>query len=326
MITLTIVIGALTSWGLSAIGLLNKVGAHPLGFVISLVCISTVLATIIAYYVYDRVLKPLSALSDASKTVATGDFDVKIKLETDIEEINTTFENFNNMVTELNSIETLRNDFIANVSHEFKTPLSAIEGYTMLLQDENLSEQEKQEYIGKIIDNTRRLSSLTGDILLISKLENQTFSQKAGSFRLDEQIREAILTHELKWTEKEIELDIELDEIIYTGEESLLLQVWLNLIGNALKFTPEGGRVSVRLFEDIDRVIIEITDNGIGMDEYTAKHIFEKFYQGDTSHKSEGNGLGLALCKKIVERNGGSITVNTHPGQGTRFTVILPAK
>ncbi len=324
MIIISILLAAIFTLALAYLRLLPKVGASPFGFLFGILGISVTMASFFAYYINDRILRPIRRLSDASKTVATGDFDVRINVRTDIEELNSTFDNFNNMVTELSSIETLRNDFVASVSHEFKTPLAAIEGYTMLLQDEGLSVDERNEYIAKITDNTRRLSALTGDILLISKLDNQTFSSQKHTFRLDEQIREAILTHESDWDNKEIELDIDLPEVSYTGEESLLLQVWLNLIGNAVKFTPRGGCISVKMTGSDSFITVCISDTGIGMDEVTSKHIFEKFYQGDTSHKSDGNGLGLALCKKIVTRTGGSITVESTPGQGSIFTVKLP--
>ncbi len=324
MITMSLLLAAVFTVLLTYLGLFPTVGASPFGFLFGILGISVVIATFFAYYINDHILRPIRALSDASKTVATGDFNVSIDVRTDIEELNATFDNFNNMVRELNSIETLRNDFVANVSHEFKTPLAAIEGYTMLLQDDSLDEAERNEYIAKITENTRRLSSLTGDILMLSKLDNQSFASQRSGFRLDEQIREAILTHEMAWTDKEIELDIDLPEISYTGEENLLLQVWLNLMGNAVKFTPKGGCVAVKALESDTAVRVTVSDTGIGMDEATLKHIFEKFYQGDTSHKGTGNGLGLALCKKIVTRIGGSISAESTPGKGSVFTVTLP--
>ena len=324
MIMMALMLAAIFTLGLAYLRLLPTVGASPFGFILGIFCISIIMASFFAYYINNHLLRPIRKLSEASQTVAKGNFDIKLDLRTDIEELNTTFDNFNNMITELNSIETLRNDFVANVSHEFKTPLAAIEGYTMLLQDESLSETERNEYISKITENTRRLSSLTGDILLISKLDNQTFNSEKHSFRLDEQLREAILIHEQGWTTKELELEIELAEICYNGEESLLLQVWQNLIGNAVKFTPEGGRITVRMTEFEDVVAVTVSDNGIGMDDATINHIFEKFYQADSSHRGEGNGLGLALCKKIVTRIGGSISAESTPGKGSVFTVILP--
>ncbi|MBR5515384.1 MAG: HAMP domain-containing histidine kinase [Clostridia bacterium] len=296
----------------------------PFSVIIGVFLLSVCIASALAYYVNNHILRPIVTLSNASKKVATGDFGIRINEHTNIEELNTTFDNFNNMVSELSSIETLRNDFIANVSHEFKTPLSAIEGYAMLLQDDSLSNEDKNEYIKRIRDNTHLLSELTGNILLISKLDNQSFTSQNKEFRLDEQIREAILTHEVTWSTKGTQLEIDLDEMTYTGEETLLLQVWLNLIGNALKFTDDKGVVCITLKNNSSNAVVTVSDNGIGMDTETQKHIFEKFYQGDTSHKGKGNGLGLALCKRIVNLHNGTIQCESEAGKGSIFTVTLP--
>lgn len=306
-----------------SVGIYPKITKSPIILIISLFVLSTCIASVLAYYVNIHIMKPIINMSKASKEVAKGNFNIRLNDDSNIEEIRITAKNFNNMVTELNSIETLRDDFIANVSHEFKTPLSAIEGYTMLLQEEDLPAELKREYIKKITDSTHRLSSLAGNILLISKLDNRSFNEKVSEFRLDEQLREAILSHELTWDKKKLELDIELEEVKYRGEEPLLLQVWLNLIGNACKFTPEGGRICVKLTTYTDRAEVTVSDNGPGIDASAQKHIFEKFYQADTSHKSEGNGLGLALVKKIVEKCNGSIEVKSEPGKGSEFKVTL---
>lgn len=308
------------------LGIFRIILGGPFSVVTAVFLLSLFIATALAYYVNNHILRPIVSLSNASKNVAKGDFDIRIHKKTHIDELDTTFKNFNSMVAELNSIETLRNDFIAGVSHEFKTPLSAIEGYATLLQDEAISSEERNEYIKKIHDNTRLLSELTGNILLISKLENQKFNSAKKSFRLDEQIREAILTHEVTWTKKEQELDIDLDEIEYFGEEGLLIHVWMNLVGNALKFTQEKGKVSVKLKRIGNNAVVTVSDNGIGMSEETKKHIFDKFYQGDTSHKGKGNGLGLSLCLKIVETSHGKIECESTLNKGTSFTVTLPIK
>ncbi|MBE6573578.1 MAG: HAMP domain-containing histidine kinase [Ruminococcaceae bacterium] len=309
---------------LARLGLLRVILAGPISIILFTFLLSICIASALAYYVNNHILQPIVKLSNASKTVAKGNFDVRINTLTHIEELNATFDNFNNMVKELGSIETLRNDFIAGVSHEFKTPLSAIEGYATLLQDESVTNEEKHEYIRKIHDNTRLLSELTGNILLLSKLENRTFTPSGKRFRLDEQIREAILTHEMVWTEKGHELEIDLEELEYEGEESLLLHVWLNLIGNALKFTDCKGSIAVSLKRIDDNAVVTVKDSGIGMTEETKKHIFEKFYQGDSSHKGQGNGLGLALCDQIVKMAGGKIECESELNKGTTFIVTLP--
>ena len=228
------------------------------------------------------------------------------------------------MVQELGTIETLRSDFIANVSHEFKTPLNAIEGYATLLQDRSLTEDEEQEYVEKILFNTNRLSDLAGNILLLSKVENQNIPGEVKTYKLDEQIRQTLVLLEPKWSEKNIDLDIELEEISIKNCEGLLAHVWLNIIGNAIKFCGNNGHVAVRLTEGIEGVTVLVRDNGIGMNGDTLRHIFEKFYQGDSSRKSEGHGIGLALVKKILDLCGGHISVTSAEGEGSTFKILLP--
>ena len=179
-------------------------------------------------------------------------------------------------------------------------------------------------YVEKILFNTRRLSELVGNILLLSKVDNQTFPSKNARYRLDEQIRKTIVLLEPNWSAKEIDFDVDLAEVEYTGNESLMLHVWSNLIGNAIKFDPYGGMIRMRLASADGQIIYTIEDNGPGIDEEAQKHIFDKFYQSDSSHKEEGNGLGLALVKRILDNCGGNIVVENLPIAGCRFTVTLP--
>ena len=299
---------------------------NPLAFILAFYVFSFIIATVLTLYISRYILSPVEHLSDASKKVAHGDFTVQIPLDSDSDELNVTISNFNSMVRELRSIETLRDDFIANVSHEFKTPLSAIEGYAMLLQEKNLGDKEREECARKILQSTARLNDLTGNILLLSKLDNQNYPQENTTFSLDEQIRQAILMFESVWTKKQIDIDCDMPDVSFVGPQSLLNHVWINLIGNAVKFVKGdgSGRITVRLTPDEKNVVVTVADNGIGMDEKTIAHIFEKFYQGDTSRRSSGNGLGLALCKKIVESLHGTITAKGAPGEGSVFTVVLP--
>lgn len=299
--------------------------SNPMFVVLLVFIISFAIASLLAFYVDRKILAPVEKLSEASKKVAKGDFSVRLPVDRTSEETYTTFTNFNEMVEGLSSIETLRDDFVANVSHEFKTPLSAIEGYATLLQDESLSEKERKEYAAKILFNTRRLSDLTSNILMLSKLENRKTPPEKTTFRLDEQLREAILMLEPKWSKKNINFDLEnLPEITYNGAEPLLLQVWTNIIGNAVKFVSDGGNISVSAEETLNFVTVKISDDGIGMSEETKYRIFDKFYQGDTSHRSGGNGLGLTLCLTIVTLCGGSIAVDSKEQQGSTFTIKLP--
>lgn len=298
--------------------------ANPLVFILLLYLVSAGVASAVTYFVSQQILRPIESLSDVSLEVAKGNFNVSCDEETNIEELDTVIENFNGMARELAATETLREDFIANVSHEFKTPLAAMEGYATLLSDPGLPEEERREYAERILLSVRRLSGLTGNILLISKLENDAYKMNTGEFRLDEQIREAILELETEWSKKEIDFDITLEEITVTSAEGLLHELWINLIGNAIKYSHPRGRVTVRLDKNGDMVKAVVADNGIGMSDEVKRHIFEKFYQGDTSRRSEGNGLGLALSWRIVKALSGEIGVESEEGRGSVFTVVLP--
>ena len=269
-------------------------------------------------------VSPMMKLGDAMRKVAGGDFSVRLDCTSRIHDVREVYDSFNTMVKELGNTETLQTDFVSNVSHEFKTPINAIEGYASLLQDTQLTDEQKNAYIDKIIFNTRRLSDLVGNILLLSKVNNQTISPKTSTFRLDEQVRQSILALESKWENKEIEFDIDLDEIEYTGFENLLSHVWLNLIDNAVKFSPQNGQIRIRLKQLDGSVTFSIWDNGLPIPEADIDRIFNKFYQGDNSHAAEGNGLGLALVRKIVAAEQGTINVSSSEDAGTEFVVALP--
>ena len=293
--------------------------------IINLSMISVIIGTVISAVVGKRILSPLVKYSEALMEVGKGNFNIKLDEDKHrIEELKKMSRNFNIMVNELNNIETFRSDFIANVSHEFKTPLSSIDGYTMLLQDSNLTEEEKNEYIEKILNNTKRLSNLVYTILQISKLENQGIITDKRNFKLDEELRQTLLFLEPKWTGKNIDLDIDLDETTFYGNEELLAQVWVNILDNAIKFTPDNGTIVCSLKKLDSSIIATISDNGVGMPKGVQKHIFDKFYQGDKSHSSQGNGLGLALVKRIIDLCGGTIEVQSEYGKGSAFTVKLP--
>lgn len=285
-----------------------------------------ILSYLVSFFLLDEVFSPMETLSEASKRVAKGEYDTKVSYEGRIAEIANVFENFNSMTGELNSVEMMRNDFIANISHEFKTPLSSIMGYMTLLQDTELSEEERQEYIRRAFFNIEKLNDLTGNILQLSKLENQSIVLSSDTYRLDEQIREALVLLEPKWSAKQLSLDIEMENVMYTGPRALVFQIWTNLIANAVKFSKPEGRIRIRLNKTEEEIHVLCADDGIGMDEETLSHIFEKFYQGDFSRKEQGNGLGLALCKEILKHAGGRIYVDSSPGNGATFLVVLPQK
>lgn len=268
-------------------------------------------------------IDPIAKLRSAMREVADGDFKVEAKCESRIQDVQDIYDSFNSMVRELSTTETLQTDFISDVSHEFKTPINAIEGYASLLEGEP-SPEEQRAYVEKILFNTRRLSALTGNILLLSKLSNQSILPQKTQFRLDEQIRQAIVALEQKWSEKELGFEVELAETPFFGYESLLPHVWTNLIGNAVKFSPKGGEIRMKMMRTEGAVVFTIEDDGPGIVPGDEKHIFTKFYQGESSHGMEGNGLGLALVRQIVEMSGGSVDVRNLEAGGCRFTVRLP--
>ena len=268
-------------------------------------------------------IDPIAKLRSAMREVADGDFKVEAKCESCIQDVQDIYDSFNSMVRELSTTETLQTDFISDVSHEFKTPINAIEGYASLLEGEP-SPEKQRAYVEKILFNTRRLSALTGNILLLSKLSNQSILPQKTQFRLDEQIRQAIVALEQKWSEKELGFEVELAETPFFGYESLLPHVWTNLIGNAVKFSPKGGEIRIKMMRTEGAVVFTIEDDGPGIVPGDEEHIFTKFYQSESSHGMEGNGLGLALVRQIVEMSGGSVDVQNLEVGGCRFTVRLP--
>ena len=268
-------------------------------------------------------IDPIAKLRSAMREVADGDFKVEAKCESRIQDVQDIYDSFNSMVRELSTTETLQTDFISDVSHEFKTPINAIEGYASLLEGEP-SPEEQRAYVEKILFNTRRLSALTGNILLLSKLSNQSILPQKTQFRLDEQIRQAIVALEQMWSEKELGFEVELEETPFFGYESLLLHVWTNLIGNAVKFSPKGGEIRIKMMRTEGAVVFTIEDDGPGIPAGDEERIFHKFYQSDNSREMNGNGLGLALAQQIVELSGGTISVENLPAAGCRFTVKLP--
>lgn len=287
------------------------------------IIVSLIVGMALSHLVGELTLSPIKKIRNAMNEVAEGNFDVCVNEKNHFDEIEDINHAFNIMVKELRSMEIIQSDFISNVSHEFKTPLTAIDGYAAMLKS-NVSDEERLEYADKILFNARRMSELVNNILLLSKLDNQGIESKKEEFYLDEQIRQEIVAAQEKWSAKNLDLDVKLNECIYYGNKSLLYHVWSNLLGNAIKFSPEGGKITLELISEDNYLIFSISDEGEGIDEDAKKYIFNKFYQSDTSHKQEGNGLGLALVKKITDLCGGSVeAVNLSP-KGCKFTVRLP--
>lgn len=293
-------------------------------FLINVIIFSAILSTIIARIVGDKIFASIHELNRATKEVAKGNFNVSLNENINIYEIREMALNFNIMTRELQSTEIIHNDFTRNVSHEFKTPLSAIEGYANLLQSKHIDDEKRLLYASKIIASTKRLSVLTDNILALSRLENKQVGLEKQKFSLDEQLRQVVLLYENVWGNKELEIDIDLPEVNYYGNVDLLYQVWQNVFGNAIKFTDKNGSIRISIEQNENYISVSIADNGIGISEEDKGRIFEKFYQGDKSHSTTGNGLGLALSREIIELHGGQIRVLSEKGKGTTFIISLP--
>lgn len=289
---------------------------------------------------------PMQSLARATRDVANGDFSVYLPTThtaDKLDYLDIMILDFNKMVEELGSIETLKTDFVSNVSHEMKTPISIIKNYAELLRSDTLTDEQRKDYARSIEEASIRLSDLISNILKLNKLENQSIVPETSEYDVNRQLCDCVLQFEEIWESKEIELDMELDEkVMIQGDASLLEMVWNNLLSNAFKFTEPGGTVSIRQTTSgqgagcqisnegrqntgATHVQISISDTGCGMSKENVRHIFDKFYQGDTSHSGEGNGLGLALVKRILELSDGDIQVMSEPGKGSSFTVTLPA-
>lgn len=324
MVAVEILVCVILAYSLST--LLNNRMSITVPILLELAFLSLFIGVLVTGFMSKWFFDPIKKLRTAMEKVADGDFTVRLETKSSSKEIQEIYSGFNLMTNELSNTEILQTDFVSNVSHEFKTPINAIEGYSMLLQDnENLNEEQKQ-YVDKIVFNTNRLSTLVGSILLLSKIENQSLSVKPTVYRLDEQIRQSIVALEPAWSKKDLEFDVEMDRVEYTGNENMMHHVWDNLIGNAIKFNPECGLVRIRLTQRNDDVIFTVEDSGPGLSDEAKKHIFDKFYQADSSHKEEGNGLGLALVKKILAVSNGEISAENMDGGGCRFTVLLHTK
>ena len=276
---------------------------------------------------FKRTVNLADDLKMALKRISKGDYSVRLENTSDNKDgiLYDVIENFNKMVEELDSVTILRNDFISNFSHEFKTPIVSIKGYAELIKNgKNLTEEQKQEYLQVIIDESRRLSNLASSTLLMSKLDSQTSLTETSVFSVNEQLKQCVLVLDNEFKAKNLEVKIKLGKMRVDASVDMLQQVWINLLTNAIKYTPENGIIRITSTELEKEYIVSISDNGMGMNEETLKHIFDKYYQGDNSHSTSGNGLGLSIAKRIVELSGGKIEASSTEGKGTTFSVRLP--
>ena len=277
----------------------------------------------ICIYFYRKKQKEIKTLTDAISRVAEGDYSSKIEPEKNTNLL-PVYEDFNKMCAELESVTILRNDFINNYSHEFKTPIASINGFASLLLEKELSFEEQRQYLEIIVDESARLSRLAHNTILLSKLTAQQIVTEAEEYDLSEQLRQCSIILSKKWLDKQIEFSGDFAPVTISGNKETLQHLWLNLLDNAVKYTPCGGEITVRCFEDGNDAVVSVSDTGEGMDEETMKHLFDPYYQADASHSGQGLGLGLSIVKRIIELYSGSITVESEKSVGSTFTVRLP--
>lgn len=271
--------------------------------------------------------KYMNEIFEAIKKISRGDFDVKvINKFMDNKSLNELVENINNMALNLNNMEKIRQEFISNVSHEIQSPLTSIRGFAQVLKDDKLNYDERLHYLNIIESESIRLSKLSDNLLKLTSLENENVDLNFNPYRLDKQIRNVILMCEPQWSGKDIDIEVYIDEAAIIADEELLRQVWINLINNSIKFTPQNGKIQIHLHDEEERIRFSISDTGIGMSEESRIHIFERFYKADKSRdrNKEGNGLGLSIVKKIINLHKGKIEVMSQLGEGSTFIVYLP--
>lgn len=291
-----------------------------------IVIFSVLGATVDALRRKSMIDRPVNKILDATDRIAKGDFSVRLDISHDYgkyTKYDLVMENLNVMAAELRKMEVLKTDFISNVSHEIKTPLSIIQNYANALQKGDLDEETREKYAKTLVAASKRLSALITNILKLNKLENQEIKTERVPFNLSDSLSESVLSFEEILENKKIELVCDLEEVTLFSSPDLLEIVWNNLLSNAIKFTPEGGMVEVKLKKAGDTAVVSVRDTGCGISPETGTHIFEKFYQGETSHAGEGNGLGLALVKKVIDILGGEINVQSEIGTGSTFTILL---
>lgn len=269
-------------------------------------------------------LNPILKLKEAMSKVIESDFSVQLDEEQRVDEVRELYHSFNLMVNQLNSIQNLQKDFTSIISHEFKTPLSAIQGYVQLLQTPDLETEVREDYQHRIIRSTKQLATLSDNILKISKLDNQSFTIEKKAYQLDEQLRECILDLHNSWAAKGISMTVDLEPIQFNGNEDLLGQVWMNLLDNAIKYNYPSGHIIIKLITEPNAVTVTIEDTGVGIPSEKLPLIFERFFQVDNSRVSSGNGLGLSIVKRIIDAHNGQIDFQSETGEGTHITVKLP--
>ncbi len=320
--TVSIALAALLVYLLIITGVINNFGdgtLTPMNVILMMSVVSLLIGMVLAFLLSDIPLKPINNFITQTNRLAAGDFKARLTFKKPFLEIQ---DSFNIMAKELENTESLREDFINNFSHEFKTPIVSIAGFAKLLKRGDLTDEQRNEYLTIIEKESLRLADMATNVLNLTKVENQTILSDVSTFNLSEQIRSCFLLLENKWSQRQLNYDLNFDEHTITASEELLNQVWINLIDNAVKFTPENGTISIRIREENDCLEVDITNTGSQIDPSAKPKLFRKFYQADESHTSKGNGIGLAIVKRIVDLHNGEIFV-TSENLVTTFTLRL---
>lgn len=318
-------VSILLTLGLSYLISLTKwnITANLFLYVVLLLAVSAILTIVIFRLTAAKIMSSEEKIQQLLSEIAKGNFDVQVPL-TQNEHLNKTISDINKVLQELKSVKIMRSDFISSFSHELKTPMVTINGFAELLLNDDVTEDERKEYARIIYDESNRLTKLSKNILLMTKLNAQAIVQSKTKYALDEQIRQCISQFMREISAKNLQVECDADSVLYTGDADLLQQVWINLFSNAIKFSPQGGEISIEVKQKGDFAIVRVLDEGCGMDEHTLNHIYDQFYQGDSSHITEGNGLGLSIVQRIVQLCEGEISVYSRPDEGSTFTVKLP--
>ena len=292
---------------------------------ILILTISAILGVLLAVFIFRGYLAPLSRLMQATQSVASGDYSVRVEMRGARGEVAEYIRSFNKMAEELSGVALLRMDFVNTFSHEFKTPLISIRGFAKLLQNDDLTPEQRQTYTNTVVQQSERLAAMSTHILELAQYENTEIVSGKTLYRLDEQLRRCVRQQERDWLQKGLTVEGDLDQVDYYGNEELVEHIWSNLLSNAIRFTPSGGQITVVLRQSEGEITVSVSDTGIGMDEETQRHIFEKFYRAAPYPDSRGTGLGLSIVRRVVALCGGRVAVFSRPGNGSTFTVTLPA-
>ena len=319
----TVIIGAIGYLFLVTGQMGQMMDATPMKLMLATMFASSVLGTVISFVAANSLLKPVRKIISATKMLSKGDFTARLDFNHP-PELRELAYSFNQMAEELGGLEVLRTDFVNNFSHEFKTPIVSIKGFAEMLKQESLTAEERNEYLDIVIDESSRLASLATNVLNLSKLETQTILTRVSRYNIGEQIRQCVLLFDTKINKKQLEIAADIDDFYIIANKDMLSQVWVNLIDNAIKFTPEEKQITVCVKQRKENAVITVTDQGCGMSMQDTLRVFDKFYQGDASHSAAGNGLGLTVVKKIISLHGGIITCTSRKAKGTTFQVTLP--